>query len=116
MREITCDQGDAIWHADPDQLIERVANSLAELGLLHMNEVGGGFVTREAHEYPIYTLSYREHREAILAYLSRFTNLQTIGRQGRFQYGNMDHAIDMGLAAAENLEQCHVSGLHASRQ
>jgi protoporphyrinogen oxidase len=114
--EITCDQGDAIWYADPDQLIERVANSLAHLGLLHVNEVCGGFVAREPHEYPIYTLRYREHRETILAYLSRFTNLQTIGRQGRFQYGNMDHAIDMGLAAAENLEHVTSPVVTTSRQ
>jgi protoporphyrinogen oxidase len=68
-----------------------------------MNEVDGGVVTREPHEYPIYTLRYRDHRDALLAYLGRFANLQTIGRQGRFQYNNMDHAMEMGLAAAETL-------------
>jgi protoporphyrinogen oxidase len=103
--EITCDPGDTVWHADPDVLLERVAKSLAQLGLLHLTEVRGGFVTREPHEYPIYTLKYRDHRDALLAYLSRFANLQTIGRQGRFQYNNMDHAMEMGLAAADTLSE-----------
>jgi protoporphyrinogen oxidase len=103
--EITCDPGDTVWRADPDVLLERVAKSLARLGLLHMTEVCGGFVTREPHEYPIYTLKYRDHRDTLLAYLGRFANLQTIGRQGRFQYNNMDHAMEMGLAAAATLSE-----------
>jgi protoporphyrinogen oxidase len=115
--EITCDQGDAIWQADPDQLIERVAKSLAQLDLLRLHEVCGGFVTREPQEYPIYTLGYREHRDAILADLGRFTNLHTTGRQGRFQYNNMDHAMDMGLAAAETfVDNVAAPAFTASRQ
>jgi protoporphyrinogen oxidase len=101
--EITCDVGDALWHADSDALIERVTSSLHHLGLLHPAEVCGGFVTREPYEYPIYTLTYRQHREAILRHLRRFTNLQTTGRQGLFQYNNMDQAMAMGLTAAETL-------------
>jgi protoporphyrinogen oxidase len=101
--EITCDCGDALWNADPDDLIERVIKSLAALGLFHQTEVCGGFVTREPHEYPIYTLGYRPYRAAVLTHLRRFTNLHTTGRQGLFQYSNMDHAMEMGLAAAETL-------------
>jgi protoporphyrinogen oxidase len=101
--EITCDAGDALWHADPDSLIERVVDSLAGLGLFHKTEVCGGFVTREAHEYPIYTLGYRTDRTAVLTHLRRFTNLHTTGRQGLFQYCNMDHAVEMGLTAADTL-------------
>jgi protoporphyrinogen oxidase len=101
--EMTCDQGDAVWHAGSDQLIERVAKTLVQLNLIRMHEVCGGFVAREPHAYPIYTLRYREHRDTLLTYLNRFTNLHTIGRQGRFQYNNMDHTMEMGLAAAETL-------------
>jgi protoporphyrinogen oxidase len=112
--EITCDQGDAVWRADPDQLIERVTKSLARLELLHINEVDGGFVTREPHAYPIYTLQYREHRDAVLSYLGRFANLHTTGRQGRFQYNNMDHAMEMGLAAAAALVENVASPVFAA--
>lgn len=106
--EITCNAGDDLWRADPDQLIERVMSSLHRLGLLHPSEVCGGFVTREPHEYPIYTLPYRQHRGAILAHLRCFTNLQTTGRQGLFQYNNMDQAMEMGLTAADTLLAHHV--------
>jgi protoporphyrinogen oxidase len=99
--EITCDVEDDLWHADPDQLIARVTSSLHRLNLLHPSEVCGGFVTREPQEYPIYTLAYRQHREAILTHLRRLTNLHTTGRQGLFQYTNMDQAMEMGLAAAD---------------
>jgi protoporphyrinogen oxidase len=105
--EITCEAGDDLWRTDPDQLIERVISSLHRLGLLHPSDVCGGFVTREPHEYPIYTLAYRQHHEAILSHLRCFTNLQTTGRQCLLQYNNMDEAMEMGLVAADTLLAYH---------
>ena len=110
--EITCDAGDDLWHADPDQLIERVISSLHRLGLLYPSEVCSGFVIREPHEYPIYTLTYRRHRETLLAHLRRLTNLQTTGRQGLFQYNNMDQAMEMGLTAADTLLAHHAPSVY----
>ncbi len=36
-------------------------------------------------------------------YLSRFVNLQSVGRNGLFRYASSDHYIEMGIKAAKNL-------------
>jgi protoporphyrinogen oxidase len=99
--EITCDAGDTLWQAAAESLLARVTQSLTALKLFRHADVCGGFVVREPQAYPIYTLRYRQYRQAILTYLRGFTNLCTTGRQGLFQYNNMDHAMEMGLAAAD---------------
>ena len=45
------------------------------------------------YTYPVLTLSYKEHMAAVGASLSRFSNLLTLGRQGRFSYENSDIII-----------------------
>ena len=99
--EITCDAGDALWQAETESLLARVTDSLTALKLFRPADICGGFVVREPQAYPIYTLRYRQYRQAILTHLRGFTNLYTTGRQGLFQYNNMDHAMEMGLAAAD---------------
>ena len=37
-------------------------------------------------------------------YLSNIQNLITNGRQGLFNYNNMDHCIDMGIKAANYIK------------
>jgi hypothetical protein len=41
--------------------------------------------------------------EAVRSYLSRFHNLQTIGRNGTHRYNNQDHSTVAGLLAARNI-------------
>jgi protoporphyrinogen oxidase len=104
-------------HGCAVEVFERVISSLHRLGLLYPSEVCSGFVIREPHEYPIYTLTYRRHRETLLAHLRRLTNLQTTGRQGLFQYNNMDQAMEMGLTAADTLLAHHAPSVYTlSRQ
>ena len=48
-------------------------------------------------------MGYRKDTTIIKEYLSRFKNLQLVGRNGTFRYNNMDHSIEMGLYAAWNI-------------
>ena len=55
------------------------------------------------HAYPLYDIEYRPHAERVLEYVDSFDNMLSTGRQGRFKYNNMDHSMEMGLAAGAEL-------------
>ena len=110
--EITCDAGDDLWHADPDQLIERVISSLHRLGLLYPSEVCSGFVIREPHEYPIYTLTYRRHRETLLAHLRRFDQSANHGATGSFSVQQHGSGYGDGLDGGGVLLAHHAPSVH----
>ncbi len=101
--EITCDLGDEIWNTPEDVLYEKTIEGLVSSGLIKRDDVIGHFFHRLAHAYPSYDLNY-EANLALLAYhLSGYENFITGGRQGLFRYINTDHALEMGLCAAQEI-------------
>ena len=102
--EITCDYDDADWNKTDEELQQLVVKDLTQfVGLIKAEEVLHTFSRRERYAYPIYDLTYRDHRDKLLQYVDSFLSLDTTGRQGLFKYNNMDHSIGMGLAIAENV-------------
>lgn len=102
--EVACNEGDEIWNKSDKELIDWVAKDyINEFKLVKKEDILGGHVHRVAHEYPIYHVGYQKPLNAIIKYLSLFSNFQTIGRNGMFRYNNMDHSIEMGLYAARNI-------------
>jgi protoporphyrinogen oxidase len=101
--EITCNYEDHIWNMGKEDLIELAASDLEKVGLIRRSEVIDGYIHRERYSYPLYDLTYHEHVKVCLDWMKRFKNFYSTGRQGLFQYGNMDHSIAMGLVLAEKL-------------
>jgi protoporphyrinogen oxidase len=101
--EITCNYEDEIWNMGKAELTELAARDLETVGLLKRNEVLESFIFRERYSYPLYDLEYSRHLDACLGWMKRLENFHSTGRQGLFQYGNMDHSIAMGLVLAERL-------------
>lgn len=102
--EISCNQGDQVWKKSDKELISWVSDTyIKEFHLIEKHDIIGGFVHRVEKEYPVYHLGYKSDVNMLLDYLNKFTNLQSIGRNGVFRYNNMDHSIEMGLYAAWNI-------------
>lgn len=101
--EITCNYEDHIWSMDSDGLTDIAASDLASIGLIKKEEVVHSIIRRERFSYPLYDLTYREHVKKILGWMKGLQNFHASGRQGLFQYGNMDHSIAMGLVLADKL-------------
>jgi len=101
--EYFCNEGDELWAADDHDLIERGKREVAQLGLARFEEVKDGCVVRVAKAYPVYDSDYREHLQTIRAFVEKFENFQTIGRNGLHRYNNQDHAMVTGLLAARNV-------------
>ena len=104
--EVACNEDDEIWNADIDYLYSSCLESLEELKLLDdQGLVSGYFDLKVKHCYPMYTLDYFYKTNALLSFVSQFTNAVSIGRQGLYRYNNIDHSIKMGLLAARHITE-----------
>jgi protoporphyrinogen oxidase len=104
MLELPCDVGDELWRAGDDEVTARCLDELAALGFGDVaRDVRGHFSSFVAEGYPIYHLDYRRERERVLAFTRETANVVSVGRQGAFRYVFMDTAMEMGVAAAEQL-------------
>ncbi len=101
--EITCNYDDHVWNMSKEELLEQASSDLETIGLIKRHEVLDAFIHRERYSYPLYDLTYKQHVRRCREWMGRFENFETTGRQGLFQYGNMDHSIAMGLVLADKL-------------
>ncbi len=101
--EYFCTVGDDLWRMTDAQLVDLARHELASLGLVEAEDVEAGTVIRQPRAYPVYDAAYRGHLATIRCFLSRFDNLQTIGRNGLHRYNNMDHSMLTGMLAAANV-------------
>jgi protoporphyrinogen oxidase len=101
--EYFCTAGDDLWTMADQDLVRLATRELAAIGLAEEGMVPDGVVVRMAKAYPVYDEAYSEAVAAIRRYLSRFANLQVIGRNGMHKYNNMDHSMLTGMLAVRNL-------------
>jgi protoporphyrinogen oxidase len=90
---------------------------LERIGLAPASEIEDGVVFRQTKAYPVYTGEYQAYLDRIRAYLSRFPNLQTVGRNGLHMYNNQDHSMLTAILAVRNLlgEQHDVWSVNTER-
>lgn len=100
--EYFCTESDDIWRMNDIDLIGYATEELEKIGIAYRKDLINGFVVRCSDVYPVYSLDYEQHIDIIRAYLTEFSNLQTIGRGGLFRYDNSDHALLTGIYAANN--------------
>jgi protoporphyrinogen oxidase len=101
--EYFCTEGDEIWESSDDTLITQASQELALLGLADINDIIDHCVVRQPKAYPVYDQNYSNNLEIIKAYINKFTNLQTIGRNGMHRYNNQDHSMLTGIMAVQNI-------------
>jgi protoporphyrinogen oxidase len=101
--EYFCSAGDDLSNMTDDDLAALARRELAAIGLVQPEEVVDAVVVRMPKAYPVYDESYEQALTAVRAYLCRFANLQTIGRNGTHTYNNQDHSMVMGMLAVRNL-------------
>jgi protoporphyrinogen oxidase len=101
--EYFCSVGDNLWSMSDEALRDLAVRELHELGLASPTQVVDGCVVRQPKAYPVYDDTYRRRVEVVRSYLSRFSNLQTVGRNGTHRYNNLDHSTLAGLFAARNI-------------
>jgi len=114
--EITADPGEAAWEAAaeageiavdpegpgaPSRLVREVIAGLERVrGVPLRPLLRGAWVSLLPWAYPGWYRGFREDRQVVLSHLDAVEGLATAGRQGRFDYLNMDQCLDSGMTAA----------------
>jgi len=101
--EIPCDFQDSVWNMGDKDIYEAVITDMEKDKYLNRADVDGYWVERERYAYPTYALDYEKKLAPIKAYIDRFDNLYSIGRQGAFRYINIDEVMLMGLETADTI-------------
>ena len=101
--EYFCFEGDELWNAPDEELIELGKRELAELGLIGSAAVLDGAVVRMPKAYPVYDAGYTEALAATRTFLETLPNLQLTGRNGMHRYNNQDHSMLTAMLAVRNL-------------
>jgi protoporphyrinogen oxidase len=101
--EYFCFEGDDLWSAGDEDLVELGRREVAALGLVDADRIAGGHVVRVPKAYPVYDAEYAGRVERIRGWLGGFSNLQQVGRNGLHRYNNSDHSMLTAMRAVENL-------------
>jgi protoporphyrinogen oxidase len=102
--EYFCFEGDGLWSMRDEDLIALGKRELAQLGLVKPEDVFDGAVVRMEKAYPVYGPGYQDDVNIIRQALSRFPNIQPVGRNGMHKYNNQDHSMMTAILAARNLQ------------
>ncbi len=101
--EITCDFNDQRWLSSDEELGKPVICGLEEAGLIDRSRVKEVFSARITNAYPVYRLGFFDKLSTVISHIGKIDNLITNGRQGLFNYNNMDHCVEMGRVCAEHI-------------
>jgi protoporphyrinogen oxidase len=101
--EVTCFAGDATWNASDGELVERCIEAMEWLKMLERGQVIDSFVARIHDAYPVFDIECEHRLDQVLDWVDGSENLQSVGRQGRFQYINQDEVIFQAEACADRL-------------
>ena len=93
-----------LFDADTNTIADAIRRDLIDAGIVSENDnITDVFVKKLDNAYPHYDLTYEQNLYKILNYLDGFKNILTTGRQGLFNYNNMDHCMDMGFKTADSI-------------
>lgn len=101
--EYFCFEGDGLWSMKDSDLIDLGKKELAKLGLVREEDVIDGSVVRMEKAYPVYGPGYQDDVAIIREAMSRFENIQPVGRNGMHKYNNQDHSMMTAILAAKNV-------------
>ena len=97
-------EGDGVWSAPDDELIEMATRELGILGLVDPDRVEAGYVVRMPKAYPVYDEDYRANVAVLRDWLvDHAPNVHPVGRNGMHKYNNQDHSMFTAMLTVENI-------------
>jgi len=94
--EAPCFENDAVARLAPDAFRERVVRELASLGLLDPRTVIESREHFVPNAYPVYAHGYQRDVSVVQRAVDRISNLDTLGRAGRFVYSHLHDQLRYG--------------------
>jgi UDP-galactopyranose mutase len=97
-------EGDELWCAKDEDLVELGKRELAALGLVDPAKVEAGYVVRMPKAYPMYNDTYKANVQTLRDWLAANTpNVYPVGRNGMHKYNNQDHSMYTAMLSVENI-------------
>jgi protoporphyrinogen oxidase len=97
-------EGDDLWTAPDEELVELGKRELEAIGLVDASQVEAGYVVRMPKAYPMYDEHYRVNVEVMRSWLEENApNVYPVGRNGMHRYNNQDHSMYTAMLAVENI-------------
>jgi len=97
-------EGDEMWSASDDELIELAKREIAFLGLVDPDRVELGHVVRVPKAYPTYDHGYTDRVEVLRKWIdTNVPNVHPVGRNGMHRYNNQDHSMYTAMLTVENI-------------
>jgi protoporphyrinogen oxidase len=97
-------EGDDLWDAPDDELVELGKRELETIGLVDGSQVEAGYVVRMPKAYPMYDEHYRTNVEVMRSWLeANAPNVYPVGRNGMHRYNNQDHSMYTSMLSVENI-------------
>lgn len=109
--EYTCEIGDEIWSAPPEEIYDYTEKTLTGLRLVKKEDIEGFSIRRVEHAYPRFRVGFAERMNKTLDYLAGVSNLITFGRQGLFSYANVDDVLHMAFRSYEVMNTVNVKNI-----
>ncbi|HRZ85787.1 MAG TPA: FAD-dependent oxidoreductase [Candidatus Paceibacterota bacterium] len=86
-----------------DDLINKIINQLEEVKIAKKDEIIEHFVMTLPKAYPIYLKGYKENLSNITNFFEKINNFYLLGRQGLFNYNNIDQCWDMAIKLTDQI-------------
>lgn len=100
--EYFCQEGDALWRKDDQELSALAKTELAMINIIDPDDVLDSVVIKVPKTYPAYLGTYANF-QTIRDFTDRFSNLFLLGRNGMHRYNNMDHSMLTAMTAVDNI-------------
>lgn len=88
-----------------EHLIKKILTQLRIAGILQENEIEEYFVKTIEKAYPIYKRSFLGSLKEVVDFFDSVNNFYLLGRQGLFNYNNIDQCWDMALKVSQQIKQ-----------
>jgi protoporphyrinogen oxidase len=97
-------EGDDMWSAPDEELVERAKREMEVMGLLRPEQVEAAYVVRMPKAYPVYDPSYKDNVAILREWLEvNAPNVHPVGRNGMHRYNNQDHSMYTAMLTVENI-------------
>jgi protoporphyrinogen oxidase len=97
-------EGDEMWNAADEDLIEQGKRELGILGLVDPSKVESGHVVRMPKAYPTYDEHYKANVDVLRGWLAEHApNVYPVGRNGMHKYNNQDHSMFTAQLTVRNI-------------
>ena len=103
--EISCHKNSGLWNVSDSEIYNICTESLEKDNVITKKDIIDWKVFKIPNVYPIYKMDYENNLKKVENEFEKIKNFHSIGRLGKFYYGDIDQMIRFGFDLADRLEK-----------